>query len=147
MKKSAWFVAAPLTAFLIVAPAFRVPVALANGSAKHKITLSGANAVPAGDPDGSGTATVEIRAKDSKVCWKISTDKIEKPTAAHIHSGAVGVSGPPVVPLTPVDKGCATAAAEVVKGLLDNPDQYYVNVHTQDYPDGAIRGQLAEKKK
>jgi hypothetical protein len=27
---------------------------------------------------------------------------------------------------------------------LANPAAYYVNVHTADYPDGAIRGQLAK---
>jgi hypothetical protein len=29
-----------------------------------------------------------------------------------------------------------------VKDILTNPAAYYVNVHTSDYPAGAVRGQL-----
>ena len=41
-------------------------------------------------------------------------------------------------------KDCATASADVVKDILQNPGNYYVNVHTSDFPAGAIRGQLSK---
>jgi len=31
----------------------------------------------------------------------------------------------------------------LLRDIKNNPDQYYVNVHTSDFPDGAVRGQLA----
>jgi hypothetical protein len=29
-----------------------------------------------------------------------------------------------------------------MQAMIDNPANFYVNVHTSDFPDGAIRGQL-----
>jgi hypothetical protein len=53
-----------------------------------------------------------------------------------------------VVPLTPPDEngsssGCAEVSREVALDILKNPEDYYVNVHTALFPDGAIRGQLS----
>jgi hypothetical protein len=30
----------------------------------------------------------------------------------------------------------------LLRDIKNNPDQYYVNVRTSDFPDGAVRGQL-----
>jgi hypothetical protein len=38
--------------------------------------------------------------------------------------------------------GCVSAARDLIKTIRMNPSNYYVNVHTTDFPDGAIRGQL-----
>jgi hypothetical protein len=69
-------------------------------------------------------------------------------TAAHIHQAPAGVAGPVVVPLPTPDasgmaKGCITVQRSLVEAILANPAGYYANVHTTDFPAGAIRGQLS----
>jgi CHRD domain len=105
-------------------------------------------AVGVGDPDGSGTATITVNPGQEEVCWAIRAEGITLPaTAAHIHEAPVGVAGPVVVALSPPDasgfsSGCATLEREEALEILKNPEDYYVNVHTTDFPNGAIRGQL-----
>ena len=65
-----------------------------------------------------------------------------------------GVAGDIVVALTAPEEiadtgigladGCVKDQAKsVLRDIKRNPDQYYVNVHTTDFPGGAVRGQLA----
>jgi hypothetical protein len=37
---------------------------------------------------------------------------------------------------------CAQVARSLARARLRNPTRYYVNVHTPNFPDGAIRGHL-----
>jgi hypothetical protein len=71
------------------------------------------------------------------------------PTAAHIHDGDAGVSGPVLVPLTTPSSGdfsesigCYTVGDATVSAVKTDPTGYYLNVHTSQYPNGAARGQL-----
>ncbi|MBA3739390.1 MAG: CHRD domain-containing protein [Actinobacteria bacterium] len=112
-------------------------------------TLTGANEIPGpGDPDGSGTATITINRGLGEVCWEIEVTDITLPAiGAHIHLAPVTAAGPVVVPLTPPDStgtssGCTTVDRELAKAIAKDPGAYYVNVHTTDYPAGALRGQL-----
>lgn len=120
-----------------------------HGGQPFTATLSGSNEVPAGDPDGSGTANITLNHGQGQVCYDITVSNIEKPTAAHIHAGAAGTSGGVKVPFKAAAdgtwKGCATVDKAVIKEIMDNPGNYYVNVHTADFPKGAIRGQLSKK--
>ena len=67
---------------------------------------------------------------------------------AHIHAGAAGKAGDPVVTLKldPDEyiKGCTAVAPDLAAALLAKPDDFYVNVHTNELPKGAIRGQLGK---
>jgi hypothetical protein len=113
-------------------------------------SLRGAAEVPGpGDPDGTGTASIVVTPTLNQVCWSISVAKITLPAiGAHIHQGAAGVAGPIVVALSNPDahgvaNGCVGGvSATLIAAILDHPSGYYVNVHTTDFPNGAVRGQL-----
>jgi hypothetical protein len=111
--------------------------------------LSGAAEVPGpGDPDGRGTATITLDPSQGEVCFEFTVSNIEPATAAHIHEAPVGEAGDVVVPLTPPDasgvsSGCVSDVDRaLIQNIIQNPEQYYVNVHNAEFPDGAVRGQL-----
>ena len=103
-----------------------------------------------GDPDGSGVATVAVSTEARRACFELSVRGVALPAAAaHIHEAPIGVNGPIVVPLAAPDaagrsRGCARGLdAAVVEALVETPLRFYVNVHTTEHPNGAVRGQLA----
>jgi hypothetical protein len=112
------------------------------------VTLTGVQVVPGpGDPDGTGTVTVRVEPANSRVCWTLFARDVDAATGAHIHRGAPGQAGPPVVPLTTPDaagrsEGCAPVTPELARELTMQPHEFHVNVHTAAFPGGAIRGQL-----
>jgi CHRD domain-containing protein len=101
----------------------------------------------AGDRDGKGAASVLVTA--SKVCFGIQVSGLDKPAAAHIHQARAGQNGAIVIPLKSPSvgnpgavAGCVSASATLRGKLKSGPSGFYVNVHTQAFPSGAIRGQL-----
>jgi hypothetical protein len=117
----------------------------ADGGRKFTTNLTGAAEVPGpGDPDGSGTASLSLNPGTGEVCWEISVTDIGAPTAAHIHVGAEGVAGGVVVPLLPVEGGCVDVDRSLILNIIQHPEEYYVNVHNDEYPPGALRGQLSK---
>lgn len=101
-----------------------------------------------GDPDGHGSATVKIRG--ATLCFAIIVDQIDKPMAAHIHRGPAGVNGPVVVTLVPPPAGSPGTSSRCLRGLdamllqdiQRNAAGYYINIHTEQFRAGAVRGQL-----
>ena len=114
--------------------------------------LNGGNEVPGpGDPDGFGKAAIAINDATNSVCTDLEVRDIGAVTAAHIHRGGTGVAGPPVITLDPPDDNdsddCDTVDNALVDEIRNNPAGFYVNVHTADYPNGAIRGQIVNVEK
>lgn len=113
-------------------------------------TLTGAAEVPGpGDADGAGTATIRLNQGKKQVCYELSVANIATATLAHIHRGGATVSGPPVITLeAPADgtsSGCVeNVSDELIKEIRQNPENFYVNVHNAEFPDGAVRGQLGK---
>ena len=112
-------------------------------------TLTGAAEVPGpGDTDGAGTASITLNPGKGQVCYELTVSNIGAANAAHIHSGAADVAGPVVVgldaPSSGSSKGCADLDKEKVKDIIQNPANYYVNVHNAEFPNGAVRGQLSK---
>jgi hypothetical protein len=111
-------------------------------------TLTGHQETPGpGDLDGTGIARVTVNALTSRLCWTLTVRDIAPATAAHVHCGAEGIAGPPVVPITTPDaaglsQGCLPITQDLALAMLREPDLYYINVHNQAHPAGAIRGQL-----
>jgi CHRD domain len=144
--------AAAVTVVLVFAlSALVAPAAAASGGRATLLaaSLTGAQEVPGpGDPDGSGRALVRLAG--DQACFVLKWSRITAPVAAHIHVGRRGVPGGIVVgffqgalpdTLNAV-AGCAAADPAVVDAIAADPRGYYVNIHTADFPGGAIRGQL-----
>ena len=90
---------------------------------------------------------IALSTKLGKVCWTFkSLSGFSNPTFAHIHLGAAKTSGNIVLPLstgtTLLTKGCVPASATLINAIAANPHAYYVNIHSKQYPGGAVRAQL-----
>ena len=115
----------------------------------------------AGDPDGKGEAYVfGIDGDPTTLCYTLTVDKIAlvpvgSGMAAHIHEGLRDTNGPVVAALAGPEDGNAadcltegemgkfpTGETGIVQRILNNPAQFYINVHNPDFPGGAIRGNL-----
>jgi hypothetical protein len=114
--------------------------------------FSGAAEVPGpGDTDGMGVVFVSIDSSSGEICYEEAVSGITLPAAAtHIHVNSAGLSGDVVVPFPAAPdaegkaSGCTTVTTEGLAGAIaSHPEQYYVNVHTSDFPNGAIRAQLS----
>ncbi|MEO6233572.1 MAG: CHRD domain-containing protein [Ferruginibacter sp.] len=115
------------------------------------IVMSGANETP--NPvttTATGIALLRITsAKSQKVLYsKVSVSNLEAGdvlTAAHIHSAAIGVNGPVIVPLCAgaADFGTVkvTTLTDVIYNTIKTGDTY-ANAHSTNHPAGIIRGQV-----
>ena len=132
---------------------------------QFKAALKGSDQVPPSETTGTGTVTATYDSVSRRLSWKGSYSGLSgPPTAAHIHGPAAPATNARLVfwasdnigqcsqgecklnsetkaqPLTNPFEGSATLtdtqAAELMGGM------YYVNIHTNAYPRGEIRGQL-----
>ena len=131
-----------------------LPSTVSAGGRPFSTTLTGeAEVTPAGVPnqgdlDGEGTAFLTLNQGQGEICYELNVSGIAPATAAHIHVGPSTTTGPVVVPLNaPTNgssSGCASVDSALIKAIRQNPENYYVNVHNADFPNGALRGQLSK---
>jgi len=113
------------------------------GSGAIKVNLSGAEQVPPLSVPGSGSGSFRV-ADDGTITGSVTTKDVQG-TMAHIHRGAKGANGPVIVPL---DKNGDTYSVPAGRKLT--PQQIedlkagnlYVNVHSNRFKGGEVRGQL-----
>jgi hypothetical protein len=106
--------------------------------------LTGAQEVPPVTTNASAKSTIKV-ADDKSVSGGITITGMNA-SAAHIHQGAAGKTGPVIIPLTKVSPTSFTVPA----GAKLTDAQYaafkagglYVNAHSAAHPDGEIRMQL-----
>jgi hypothetical protein len=110
--------------------------------------VGGAGQLNAGDPDGRGSFSALIPSP-GKLCFGYEVTGIAKPVAAHIHKGKAGEQGPVVITLRRprsgnpgTVSGCVRAGRRLLANIRRRAGNYYPNVHTADFPGGAVRGQL-----
>jgi hypothetical protein len=102
-----------------------------------------------GDPDGSGQAQIHVTPHprfETQLIWWIEVEGIAAPTGAHLHAGVAGTNGPIVATLEPFAASEANSLRvedmTVIQAIVDNPSAFYIDIHTAEFPDGALRGQL-----
>ena len=125
-----------LAAGLVAAPVGAAPA----------IPLNGGQEPAGGDPDGHGFFTYSI--DGTTFCWTVSWENIAEPVAGHVHVAPRRQAGPVVIDLNadgiggPDMSGCEEISTELAAAITADPNAYYVNLHTSEFPAGVIRGQL-----
>ena len=128
--------------------------------------LTGGEQVPAVATAASGNASFWLNPAGTEIRYKLTVANLHNVTMAHLHLGALGKNGLPVVWLYPsapppkeiggltngvLSEGSINAdnlvgpiAGKTMGDLVAaiRANNIYVNVHTREHPDGEIRGQL-----
>lgn len=127
---------------LLSAPAF----AQRDTGKRFSVALEGEQVTFGGDLDGTGNARIRINPGRGEICYTLTVRRIETATLAHIHEGLEGENGPVVVDFMPPasgsSSGCVTVGRELAQEIIRTPSDYYVVVHNDAFPAGALRGQL-----
>ena len=130
---------------LVVAPIAVLTMAACTGPEGDDLTavLVGEGVV------GGGVADIEINHDRTELCWDIRglIGTVNDVTAMHIHAGVLGDVGPVVVEFISGNEGCLVvspsgATESALRAIVAEPAGFYVDVHSERHPKGAVRGQL-----
>jgi CHRD domain len=144
-------------AYLSSASVFAVP---SEGQKKFSAQLSGDQEIPPVQTNASGMAW--FKSNRDTLEFELNVTDLQGITMAHIHNGKQGEIGPPVLPLYKSDSPTILmngklASGNITANMLEGPmagkqianlttamknSETYVNVHTQQNPNGEIRGQI-----
>ena len=111
------------------------------------VMLTAGEEVPPTDSSGTGAGKITWNSDTKELSWSIEFSGLSGPaTAAHFHGPAdVGANAGVQVPITDLESpsdGKATLTDEQAADLAAG--KWYVNFHTEKFPDGEIRGQVFE---
>jgi hypothetical protein len=108
--------------------------------------LSGRQEVPPVDTAATGVSALTLDLDALAYQLHVNTSELDDASAAHVHDGFAGTSGPILIPLQqdPLDTAHWSAAGELSQDNLDKllAGALYVNVHSPQHPPGEIRAQL-----
>jgi hypothetical protein len=130
---------------LICLLAIATPCSAWSEQVRFSAELSGAEEVPPVSGNGSGKGELIFETTTNQLTYAIVYRDLTGPaTAAHVHGPGQPGSNAPVVltfmiPASPI-RGTETLGSALAEALLGG--QLYVNVHTQAYQSGEIRGQI-----
>ena len=111
-------------------------------------SLSGSE-VKGGDEEVSGSFSAEADLTTGEMCYFLDAAEVDGATTAHIHKGGKGKNGAAVVTLEITaedaeEDSCTAVDTALLKQIAEQPKEYYVQVHSDALPAGAVRGQLEE---
>jgi len=125
------------------------------GEILYSAALAGTNEIPVVTSAATGNAQFILSADQKSLRYELALFGLT-PTAAHIHKGAAGATGPVVYPLmlmtgyanTPLAMAGAIGTQPVTAAdLVDlEAGTLYANAHSSDFPTGATRGQITRPK-
>jgi CHRD domain len=110
---------------------------------KFRADMKAATEVPPNDSTAAGTADITLDTTAKTLTWVANTTGLTgNATAAHFHGPAAeGENAGPVIDVTAnITSGTSPISDDQITMLQDG--KMYLNVHTEQYPDGEIRGQV-----
>ncbi|WP_026186528.1 CHRD domain-containing protein [Ensifer sp. BR816] len=110
---------------------------------KFTADLRGSSEVPPNDSAGKGMADISFDTDSKRLKWTVSSSGLSgDATAAHFHGPAAPSEN--AGPVVDVSKAISSGSAEISdKHLADlQAGKWYLNIHTEKFPDGEIRGQV-----
>lgn len=114
-----------------------------------RVNLSGVQEVPPVNTGAAGYGNINVNDSTRSIGGSVTTKGLVGTTAAHIHEGAAGTNGPVIIPLTRAsDEVWAVPAGAVLtesQFKSYKAGNLYINVHTEKYKGGEIRGQLKDR--
>ena len=114
------------------------------GEVLRTATLSGTQEVPTNTTTATGRGVGRFDPVTLAASFVV-TSTVVSPTAAHIHTGAIGANGGVTVGFTQTTPGtwtsAATASLTAAQGAAFAAGGMYYNVHSAAFPGGEVRGQ------
>lgn len=112
----------------------------------YRVALTGSAEPHRGALSGTGDAIIAFHS-DNKVCWRFAhLHGFSAATSARIYKAPPGQAGKVAVSLSTGPRlhheGCVHVSPAVINAIEGKPQEYYVNIHSAQYPSGAVRAQL-----
>lgn len=146
----------------VIAPLPNQATAQEPGVQEFDAILTSAAEVPPVQSSASGFAELEVEEGSDNMEYGIIAINIDKVTKAHIHQGSSSEAGPVVATLFNASTPTGPTSGELTDGFITSANlegplqgkqlsdlialmqngQAYVNVHTEQNPDGEIRGTI-----
>lgn len=120
----------------------------AEGGQSYTVAMTGEEETPVPGPAGAkGTINLNLNPAGGELCYSgLSYEGPGKADQGHIHKGGKGLAGPVVINLGLLEEGkdaCVKADKTALDAVIADPAGHYVNLHTAEYPGGAVRGQVS----